>query len=44
MTRLVVEERRFVLEAQLMWIEFARQEMAARALRRQRAVETDADG
>lgn len=35
MTRLVVEERRFVLEAQLLWIEFARQEMAARAERSQ---------
>lgn len=33
MGRLIAEERRFVLEAQLMWIEFARQEMAARAQR-----------
>jgi DNA-binding PadR family transcriptional regulator len=41
MTRLVVEERRFVLEAQLLWIEFARQEMAARELRKRRSAAAD---
>lgn len=42
MARLVVEERRFVLEAQLEWIEFARQELAARAERTE-APDADAD-
>jgi DNA-binding PadR family transcriptional regulator len=40
-TRLVAEERRFALEAQLLWIEFARQELAARAARRHGAAATE---
>lgn len=38
MMRLVAEERRFTLEAQMGWIAFAREEMAARAVQRTVAV------
>jgi hypothetical protein len=34
MERLIAEERRFTLEAQLMWVEFARQALQARARQR----------
>lgn len=37
--RLVVEERRFVLEAQLRWIDYAREELRDRASRQREAAE-----